>query len=181
MAVGEKIKYYRQQKGISQKVLGEAIGVGEGQIRKYELGIRNPKYDKLQQIAEALGVAVSLLLDMNCRGCQHEEGYAARHQYPCNACLRNTELFGDNYKAKQAENEFEPLTGETKPVGSSIGEKIRFYRKKRGLTQKALAEKSGLHIVSIKKYETNRMQPQLPQIKKLAVALEVELTCLVEL
>jgi transcriptional regulator with XRE-family HTH domain len=55
----------------------------------------------------------------------------------------------------------------------TIGEKIRYFRTQRGLTQAQLAEYSGLHPVSVRKYETNKMQPQLPQIERIASALGV--------
>ena len=37
----------------------------KGKIRKYELGIRNPKPDQLEKIATALGLNVSVFLDFN--------------------------------------------------------------------------------------------------------------------
>ena len=55
----------------------------------------------------------------------------------------------------------------------TIGEKIKYFRTQRGLTQAQLAEYSGLHPVSVRKYETNKMQPQLPQIERIASALGV--------
>ncbi len=55
----------------------------------------------------------------------------------------------------------------------TIGEKIKYFREKSGLTQNALATAAQLHPVSIRKYETNRMQPQPPQIEKIAAALGI--------
>ena len=40
-------------------------GINVGTIRKYELGIRNPKPDQLEKIAVALGLNVSIFLDFN--------------------------------------------------------------------------------------------------------------------
>ena len=53
----------------------------------------------------------------------------------------------------------------------TIGDRIKYFRKRRGLTQAQLAECTGIHPVSIRKYETNKMQPQLSQIEKIADAL----------
>ncbi|MFT9077900.1 helix-turn-helix domain-containing protein, partial [Ethanoligenens sp.] len=53
----------------------------------------------------------------------------------------------------------------------TIGEKIRYFREQRGITQGRLAEVTGIHPVSIRKYETNKMQPQPPQIERIAAAL----------
>ena len=55
----------------------------------------------------------------------------------------------------------------------TIGERIKYFRKQRGYTQAQLAELTGIHPVSIRKYETNKMQPQQMQIEKIAEALHV--------
>lgn len=64
MNIGGKIKYYRNKKGISQETLGQIAGINSATIKKYEYGLRNPKPDQLQKIAEALGVSVSTFLDL---------------------------------------------------------------------------------------------------------------------
>ena len=63
--VGKKIRAYRDFRGFSQKQLAELSGINVGTIRKYELGIRNPKPDQLEKIAVALGLNVSVFLDFN--------------------------------------------------------------------------------------------------------------------
>lgn len=55
----------------------------------------------------------------------------------------------------------------------TIGEKIRYFRTRIGITQAKLAELSGIHPVSIRKYETNKMIPQSQQIDRIAEALGV--------
>ena len=55
----------------------------------------------------------------------------------------------------------------------TIGEKIKYFRSRIGITQSKLAELSGIHPVSIRKYETNKMVPQAAQIDRLAEALGV--------
>lgn len=54
---GDMIRKYRKEKGWTQKQLGEACGIHEANIRKYELGKQNPKKETLQKIADALGVS----------------------------------------------------------------------------------------------------------------------------
>ena len=63
--IGEKIRAYREFRGLSQIQLAELSGINVGTIRKYELGIRNPKPDQLEKIASALGLNVSIFLDFN--------------------------------------------------------------------------------------------------------------------
>lgn len=63
--VGKKIRAYREFRGFSQIQLAELSGINVGTIRKYELGIRNPKPEQLEKIAAALGLNVSIFLDFN--------------------------------------------------------------------------------------------------------------------
>ena len=54
MDTGKKIKLIRTFRGLTQKELGEACGIHEVAIRKYELGKNLPKPEQLRKIAEAL-------------------------------------------------------------------------------------------------------------------------------
>ena len=60
----------------------------------------------------------------------------------------------------------------------TIGERIRYCRKRVNITQSKLAELTEIHPVSIRKYETNKMQPQPPQLEKIAAALGVSYNAL---
>ena len=62
MTVGERIRAARKAKGLTQKQLGEACGIAEPTIRRYELGKLNPKYETLQKIAKPLGLEARQLL-----------------------------------------------------------------------------------------------------------------------
>ena len=53
MTTGEKIKYFRNMRGISQETLGQLSSINSATIKKYEYGIRNPKPDQLLKIANA--------------------------------------------------------------------------------------------------------------------------------
>lgn len=63
MPIGEKIKHWRVQKGLSQKELGDQIGMSQQQIGQYETGTRTPKQETLLKIAKALGVHLRDLSD----------------------------------------------------------------------------------------------------------------------
>lgn len=57
----------------------------------------------------------------------------------------------------------------------TIGEKIKHYRIGAGITQAKLAELTGIHPVSIRKYETNKMVPGFEKLSRIAIALNVSL------
>lgn len=59
--IGELIKKYRLEKGLTQKQLGERCGINEANIRKYELGTQKPKIETLERIAKGLDVPLSEL------------------------------------------------------------------------------------------------------------------------
>lgn len=65
MSTGEKIKYFRNMRGISQEMLGQLSGINSATIKKYEYGIRNPKPDQLLKITNALGISINLFMDFD--------------------------------------------------------------------------------------------------------------------
>lgn len=58
MASGEVIRKFRQKKNMTQKELGNALGVSAQMIAQYETGKRNPKFETLAKIAMALNVSI---------------------------------------------------------------------------------------------------------------------------
>jgi transcriptional regulator with XRE-family HTH domain len=55
------------------------------------------------------------------------------------------------------------------------GKLLKEVRKARGVTQKALAQKTGLHITTIAYYEIDRREPKATQLKLIADALGVRM------
>ena len=55
----------------------------------------------------------------------------------------------------------------------TIGKKIRYLRSITNMTQVELAKNSDIFITTIRKYEADQVIPQLPQVRKLAKALNV--------
>lgn len=54
--MGSRIRKLRERRGMTQKELAEACGIGESALRSYELGARYPKDKYLDKIAKALKV-----------------------------------------------------------------------------------------------------------------------------
>lgn len=52
-------------------------------------------------------------------------------------------------------------------------DRLARLRKDKGLTQQALADQVGMHVIQIHRYEAGSSQPTLEAIRKLAVALSV--------
>lgn len=125
---GEQLAKIRKEKNLTQKQLGNLVGLPDVRIRQYEGGYRTPKTQTAKDFAEALGVT---LADLG----------------------------------------FIP----------SVGDKIREIRKERGFTQFELSEMTGIHLVTLKRHETNVHMPTLDSLIKYSEALGVDinyfLTC----
>lgn len=61
MTTGERIRKARKEAGLTQKQLGEKIGVSGAMIGQYETGVRNPKQETLERLSGTLGVPVENL------------------------------------------------------------------------------------------------------------------------
>lgn len=55
--IAELIKYHRKNQKMTQEQLCEATGISISTLKKYETGLRHPKAEQLQRIAEALGIS----------------------------------------------------------------------------------------------------------------------------
>ncbi len=64
MTLGENIKLYRNKAKLTQKELGEKIGISQQQIAQYENGKRLPKIETINKIANALQCSVYELRGM---------------------------------------------------------------------------------------------------------------------
>jgi transcriptional regulator with XRE-family HTH domain len=57
----------------------------------------------------------------------------------------------------------------------ALGETLKFHRNMKGLTQKQLGDMTGIHEVSIRKYEANKIAPKREQLEKITTCLGVPL------
>lgn len=65
MAIGERIRFFRNLRGMTQKYLGQLIGFSAAtadiRMAQYEAGKRTPKADMIEKLAGYLGVAPEAL------------------------------------------------------------------------------------------------------------------------
>lgn len=61
-AVGRAIRYFREEKNLSQEVLSGLAGMDRSHLSKIELGLRSPTVSALYKIADALDVPASAIL-----------------------------------------------------------------------------------------------------------------------
>lgn len=63
--VGMNIKELREQEGVSQKQLAEAVRLAQNTLSQFETGKREPDLSTTQRIADYFGVSVDYLLGRN--------------------------------------------------------------------------------------------------------------------
>lgn len=63
MAIGDRIKALRKERGLTQSDLANAMGVTASMIGQYETGVRTPKHETIERIAKALSVPVAELTE----------------------------------------------------------------------------------------------------------------------
>ena len=62
MTTGKRIQKARKEKGLTQKELGDKLGVSASMVAQYENDLRNPKIETAEKIAHVLNVTSDFLL-----------------------------------------------------------------------------------------------------------------------
>jgi HTH-type transcriptional regulator, repressor for puuD len=73
MAFAKRLARLREDAGLSQSALARAIGTSQSAISQIESGDRNPSYEMIRQIADALGLSPAYLLGAEVEGLTAEE------------------------------------------------------------------------------------------------------------
>lgn len=62
MSIGKSIRYYREQKDVSQQWLANAIGVSKMTVSNFESDKRYPNVEMVKKICKALGITIGKLM-----------------------------------------------------------------------------------------------------------------------
>lgn len=64
MRIGERIKYLREAKGLTQKDVANKLGLESAAVSKYELNLREPNIETLKKLSEIFEVSTDFLLGL---------------------------------------------------------------------------------------------------------------------
>lgn len=133
MSVGKSIRYYREQKDVSQQWLADAIGVSKMTVSNFESDKRYPNVEMVKKICEALGITLGKLMSYKkdieiVEAVFHNGSKLTKAEK--NAILAhvrlNAQMYHDACMCANAEVDESRLPKEKVPMGTDL-EKIAVY------------------------------------------------------
>lgn len=111
MDFGERLKYFREKKGLTQQQLADSIGVAKSTITGYEKGNREPDVLKIKKILLSLNITANDLLGINIKDSDDisEEHKNIIYKY------RNLDVHGKDMVNTVLNKEYERHTESIKP------------------------------------------------------------------
>ena len=94
--LGALIKTHRKERRITQKKLGEMLGVSEGTISKYEANVSLPPFETLRSIASIFNISMDELYGMKHQGTLSTHGLTS-------AQTDTLKALADVYRSKNIE------------------------------------------------------------------------------
>ncbi len=79
--LGERIRFLREQQGLTQTTFASMINMDRGYYGKIESGECNPTLDKLESIAEGLGISLSCMTRGVCEKTSSEPPQGSNEYY----------------------------------------------------------------------------------------------------
>lgn len=73
MGFGARLAKIREQTGFTQSSLARAVGLSQSAVSQIEAGERNPSYETIRQLAEAMNLSPAHLVGGEMEGLSEEE------------------------------------------------------------------------------------------------------------
>lgn len=197
MSVGAKLKQLREERGIPLETLADMLDIALDCMKEVEEGTRRLSTATLAEVASILGVDISYFQEENgdssgvaddarlgakLRRLREQKGLTlnelSRRSGVSLAHISEIERGRSTASLKTLEKLAAALEVSTSSLlqvkrGESLGSKLRRLREKMGLTQKELADQVGISHSLIGQIETDRIQPSIATLNRLAEALGV--------
>ena len=103
MGFGKRLAKVREDAGFTQSSLARAVGLSQSAISQIEAGDRNPSYETIRQLAEAMNLSPAYLVGGEVEGLTDSEKTLFR-QYRglSESSRRELEQFAEYLRAKSA-------------------------------------------------------------------------------
>lgn len=183
MTIGENIKRIRKEKHLSQRELGEKLGISQQMIGQYENNPTPPKLETVQKIAEALNVPASELdprinseidsLEFELRHLRHEKIEELK-KFPLEEVFLSEKWNEVNQQYESKEKELyvrlKKLAKDTpkQHLYETTGETLKRLRNKNTVSLKEIFQTTGIPETLIKRYENDERTLSLDNLFKIA-------------
>lgn len=61
--IGERLKFFRKKRGLTQAALSKLLGISPQQLQKYEIGKNRVSASRIKHISEVLDVPINFLMN----------------------------------------------------------------------------------------------------------------------
>jgi transcriptional regulator with XRE-family HTH domain len=164
--LGATLRQYRQQQGLTQPALAARTGIRRAYISQIEMGKRNITVLTLLRFARALRIPASSLL------ARLETHAALAPRTPSDPLSAR----GTRDATPAGTPSSQP--GEATPLLQLLGMTLRHYRQQSGLSQPALAARTGLNPTYIGQIEQGQRNVSVLSLLRIAEALGISLSLL---
>ena len=164
MSVGKSIRYYREQKDVSQQWLANAIGVSKMTVSNFESDKKYPNVEIVKKICEALGITLGKLMSYKedieiAETVFHNNKLTKAEKNAILAQVRlNVQLYHDACMCANAEVDENRLPKEKIPMGTDLEEIAAYIREALHLPASGpvgnlvqTLERSGVFVTIIKR------------------------------
>lgn len=134
MSVGKSIRYYREQKDVSQQWLANAIGVSKMTVSNFESDKKYPNVEMVKKICEALGITLGKLMSYKedieiAETVFHNNKLTKAEKNAILAQVRlNVQMYHDACMCANAEVDENRLPNEKIPMGTDLEEIAAYIR-----------------------------------------------------
>lgn len=157
MTTAEKIRYFRNLRGISQETLGNLSGIHYATIKKYELGNRNPKPEQLQKIANALGISINVFMDQEISTVSDVLSILFK---------MDDQIDMDFSAEKDGNGDYEPSTLRITFGSLEVNERLCQYIKAKDLLKAARSSVDENNLTTAQKEELHELDQTIEKIKQ---------------
>ena len=164
MSVGKSIRYYREQKDVSQQWLANAIGVSKMTVSNFESDRKYPNVEMVKKICEALGITLGKLMSYKedieiAKTVFHNNKLTKAEKNAILAQVRlNVQMYHDACMCANAEVDENRLPKEKIPMGTDLEEIAAYIREALHLPASGpvgnlvqTLERSGVFVTIIKR------------------------------